>query len=63
MVRDELTALTRYELAPELVARAWTRIEVTTDVSRDALDRFVVGAKAAGFLRSAPDLARLLATP
>mgnify|MGYP001428773574 FL=1 len=63
LVRDELTAEMRTEVKPELVARAWSRIVLTSDVSRDALERFVAKAKAVGFLRSAPDLSRLVASP
>jgi NitT/TauT family transport system substrate-binding protein len=63
MVRDELAALTRSKLSSDLVARAWGRIELTTEISRDALDRFVANAKAAGFLRAVPDLSRLVAAP
>lgn len=63
MVRDELSALTRSEISPDLVTSAWGRIEPTTAVSRDALDRFVANAKAAGFLRTTPDLRRLVETP
>jgi NitT/TauT family transport system substrate-binding protein len=63
MARDELAAETHVEVSPDLVARAWGRIELTTDVSRNALERFVANAKAAGFLRTAPDLGRLIETP
>ena len=63
MVRDELAAETRVEVSPDLVARAWNRIELTHDVSRNALERYVASAKEAGFLRTIPDLARLVETP
>jgi NitT/TauT family transport system substrate-binding protein len=63
MVRDELAAETRVEVSPDLVGRAWGRIELTNDVSRGALERFVASAKEAGFLRTAPDLARLVEAP
>lgn len=63
MVREELTAEMRAEMNPELVARAWGRIVLTGSVSRDALEQYVAKAKAAGFLRSAPDLSRLIERP
>lgn len=63
MVRDELAVLTRSEMPPGLVTSAWDRIEPTTTVSREALERFVANAKVAGFLRTAPDLKRLVETP
>jgi NitT/TauT family transport system substrate-binding protein len=63
IVRDELAAETRTEIKPELIARAWARIALTHEISRDALERFVAKARAAGFLRSAPDLSRLVERP
>jgi NitT/TauT family transport system substrate-binding protein len=63
LVRDELAAETRTELKPELIGRAWSRIVLTSEVSRDALERFVAKARDAGFLRSAPQLGRLVETP
>lgn len=63
MARDELAAEMRAEIKPELIARAWARIVLTPSVSRDALERFVAKSKEAGFLRAAPDLARLIERP
>jgi len=63
MVRTELAAETRTETTPDLVAHAWRRIVLTAEISRDALERFVGKAQQAGFLRAAPDLARLVEKP
>ena len=63
MVRDELAAETRTQVGPDLIAHAWSRIVVTNEVSRTALDAFVTKAKQAGFLRAAPNLARLVEAP
>ena len=63
IVRDELAAETRTEIRPALIAHAWGRITLTPAVSRDALAQFVAKAREAGFLRSAPDLARLVERP
>jgi NitT/TauT family transport system substrate-binding protein len=63
MVRDELAAETRATLPPEVMARAWRRIIVTSDVALDALEKFVASAQRVGFLRGAPDLGRLVETP
>ena len=63
MVREELEAETRIPVAPELIARAWNRIILTNQVSRDRLESFVAKARAAGFLRTAPDLTRLVEAP
>jgi len=63
MVREELAVEMHSEMNPELIARAWGRIILTSTVSRDSLERYVAKAKAAGFLRSAPDLSRLIERP
>ena len=63
LVRRELSAQTRTEVKPELITRAWARIVLTPAVSRDALEGFVAKAKDAGFLRTAPDLSRLVEKP
>lgn len=60
LVTAELAEETKAKLDDQLIANAWKRIVLTTDVKRDALDKFVANAKAAGFLRDVPDLARLL---
>lgn len=63
LVTAELAEETKSKVAAELVARAWKRIVLTNDVQRSALDKFVASAKAAGFLRDAPDLGRLIVAP
>jgi NitT/TauT family transport system substrate-binding protein len=63
MVREELAAETRTSLPPELVAQAWKRIALVSEVSREALERFMSNAQAVGFLRSAPDVSRLIEKP
>ena len=63
MVRAELAAETRTDMPAELVAHAWKRIVITGDVSSQALEKFVAGAQAAGFLRGAPELTGLIEQP
>lgn len=63
LVLDELAAETHGAINPELVAHAWPRIKLTAEVSRDTLERFVSQAKAAGLLKAAPDLSRLIEQP
>lgn len=60
LVIAELEAETRAKISPQLIAHAWKRIVLTNDVHREALDKFVANAKAAGFLRDAPDLSSLI---
>lgn len=60
MIKQELAAETRAEMSPDLIAQAWTRIALTTDVSPDEYHQFVANAQRAGFIRKAPDLLRLI---
>jgi NitT/TauT family transport system substrate-binding protein len=46
-----------------LIARAWKRIVLTHEVSRDSIAKLVTSAQAVGFLRDVPDLARLIEKP
>jgi NitT/TauT family transport system substrate-binding protein len=63
LVRDELAAETRANVSQELIARAWKRIVLTHEASRDAMAKLVASAQAVGFLRDVPDLARLIEKP
>lgn len=60
LVVAELQEETRGQISRELIAHAWKRIGLTNEVHREALDKFVANAKAAGFLRDMPDLACLI---
>ena len=63
LAREELLAETRTDVGPQLIARSWQRIILTTDISADALNAFVASAQAAGFLRNAPDMGRIIEKP
>ena len=63
MAREELQASFRVEMPPELVARAWTRMAITPDITPAAFQAFMTSAQRVGFLRGAPDLSRLVVTP
>ena len=63
LVVAELMEETRGKMAAELITHAWKRIILTNDVKREVLEKFVANAKAAGFLRDTPDLARLIDNP
>ncbi len=60
MVRQELAAETRAEVSPDLIAQAWKRIVLTTDVSQDEYQHFIANAQRAGFMRETPNLSRLI---
>ena len=63
MIRDELRAQTRAEVSAELVARAWQRMSVTNETSLAAFQSMLSGAQQAGFLRTVPELSRLIESP
>jgi NitT/TauT family transport system substrate-binding protein len=63
IVREELSAETTRPIPAELIARSWRRLQFTTEISRAPLEKFVADAKAAGFLKGAPDLNRLVEKP
>jgi len=63
MAREELEAETHAKFAAELIASAWQRIVLTSDVSLDALKQLIASAQSVGFLRNAPDLTRLVENP
>jgi len=63
LAREELQAAFRVEMAPELVARAWARMTVTSNTSLQAFQAFVTSAQQVGFLRGTPDLDRLIEAP
>src|SRR5207249_2877709 len=63
MAREELDAELRAKLSPELVASAWNRVVLTSDVSVDALKTYVASARSVGFLRDVPDISGLIESP
>ena len=60
LVAAELMEETKAKMSDQLIGNAWKRILLTNDVKREALEKFVANAKAAGFLRDVPDLSRLI---
>jgi NitT/TauT family transport system substrate-binding protein len=60
IVRQELAAETKAEVSSDLIAQSWKRIVLKTDLSRDEYQHFVANAQRAGFIRSLPDLSRLI---
>jgi NitT/TauT family transport system substrate-binding protein len=63
LAREELQASFRLDMSPELVARAWSRMVITPDTTREAFQSFVTSAQKVGFLRDTPDLSRLIEAP
>jgi NitT/TauT family transport system substrate-binding protein len=63
LAQTELTEEMKKEMSADLIARSWKRIVPTNDVTREAFEKWVANAKAAGFMKNAPDLARLVENP
>lgn len=63
LVREELRASFKTEMQADLVSRAFSRMTVTADVSREAFQSFVASAQQAGFMRDTPDLSRFFEAP
>ncbi|HKY71490.1 MAG TPA: ABC transporter substrate-binding protein [Nitrospira sp.] len=60
MVRQELIAETKADVSADLIAQAWKRLVLTNDPSPEEYQHFVADAQRVGFIRSAPDLSRLI---
>ena len=60
---EELKAETRTEFAPEAVAQAWQRIQFTTEVPRELIEKAVQDGKRAGFLKGSTDTSKLMEKP
>lgn len=60
MVLEELSVETQAKVSAELIAQAWKRIALRSDVSLEEFQQFVSNAQRAGFMRTTPDLARLI---
>ena len=63
ILREELAAETTRPIPAELIAHTWKRLNFTTQIALPPLGNFVKDAQAAGFMRGAPDLDRLIELP
>jgi NitT/TauT family transport system substrate-binding protein len=63
LMSEEMRVSFRATLSPELVARAWARTTITTEISPAAFQTYVTNAQKAGFLRDVPNLSWLIETP
>ena len=60
MVLEELSVETQAKVSADLIAQAWKRIMLRPDVSIEEFQQFVSNAQRAGFMRTTPDLSRLI---
>jgi len=63
LVREEFRAETKKDMPAELLAHCWPRLRFDTSVDAGAFDSFVRSAQAAGFLRDAGDVSRIVSVP
>jgi NitT/TauT family transport system substrate-binding protein len=63
LVRAELLAETKSDVAADLIAQSWKRIVFTAEVPRASVESFMQNSLKSGFLRSAPDLSKLFEKP
>jgi sulfonate transport system substrate-binding protein len=59
LVRAELLAETKSDMAPDLIAQSWKRIVFTAEVPRASVESFMQNSMRTGFIKSAPDLSKL----
>jgi NitT/TauT family transport system substrate-binding protein len=59
----ELKEETKSAISPEAIARAWSRIHFTTEVSPQLLTKAVQDGKDAGFFKGATDTSKLIVNP
>ena len=63
LIKAELLAETRNDMAPELITAGWKRIVFTAQTPRVAVEKFLQNSVRAGFIKTAPDLSKLFETP
>ena len=63
LVRAELLEETKGDMAPDLIAQAWKRIEFTAAVPRASVEEFVQNSLKSGFIKNAPNLSNLFVEP
>jgi NitT/TauT family transport system substrate-binding protein len=63
LIKAELLAETRSDMAPDLIAQSWKRITFTPDVPRASIESFMQNSLQTGFIKTAPDLSKLFEKP
>lgn len=63
LVRAELLAETKSDMAADLIAQSWKRIAFTAEVPRASVEGFMQNSMKTGFIKSAPDLSKLFEKP
>src|SRR5881394_1803241 len=63
LIKDELLAETRSDMAPDLIAQSWKRIAFTAEAPRASIESFMQNSLKSGFIKTAPDLSKLFEKP
>ena len=63
LIKAELLAETRSDMAADLIAQSWKRITFTAETPRASIESFLQNSIKTGFIKTAPDLTRLFEKP
>ena len=63
LIKAELLAETKSDMAPDLIAQSWKRIVFTAETPRASVESFMQNSVKAGFIKSVPDLSKLFEKP
>lgn len=63
LIKAELLAETRSDMAADLIAQSWKRIVFTPEVPRASIEGFMQNSLKSGFIKAAPDLSKLFEKP
>ena len=63
LIKEELLAETRTEMPADLIAQSWKRIVFTSELPRASIESFMQNSLKTGFIKTAPDLAKLFEKP
>jgi NitT/TauT family transport system substrate-binding protein len=63
LIKAELLAETRSDMAADLIAQSWKRIVFTAETPRSSIENFMQNSLKTGFIKSAPDLSKLFEKP
>ncbi|HEV2806106.1 MAG TPA: ABC transporter substrate-binding protein [Chthoniobacterales bacterium] len=63
LIKAELLADTRSDIAADLIAQSWKRIVFTAEIPRPSIESFLQNSLKTGFIKTAPDLTKLFEKP
>ena len=63
LIKAELLAETRSDIAADLIAQSWKRIVFTAEGPRPSIESFLQNSLKTGFIKTAPDLTKLFEKP